>query len=135
MQLHEPHATAAGRPVHRAGCIQASPIDSHHPTTPDDAVRAAFLALLRAENQGIRRLEQLDGNIDYLDMRWIADAGEGGRATGPAMELAAHTRAPILDLRECRGGEDVAYALRALGVRWSSGRRRGAVRTLPADIR
>ncbi|REK91410.1 peptidase S41 [Streptomyces inhibens] len=70
----------------------------------DDAGRAAFLALLRAENQGISRVEHLDGNVGYLDVRRIADAGEGGRAIGAAMELVAHTRALILDLRECLGG-------------------------------
>ncbi|MGP8297068.1 S41 family peptidase [Streptomyces inhibens] len=70
----------------------------------DDAGRAAFLALLRAESQGISRVERLDGNVGYLDVRRIADAGEGGRAIGAAMELVAHTRALILDLRECLGG-------------------------------
>ncbi|MFE0380319.1 S41 family peptidase [Streptomyces inhibens] len=70
----------------------------------DDAGRAAFLALLRAENQGISRVERLDGNVGYLDVRRIADAGEGGRAIGAAMELVAHTRALILDLRRCLGG-------------------------------
>ncbi|MFF3541343.1 S41 family peptidase [Streptomyces platensis] len=77
----------------------------------DDAGRAAFLALLREQNQGIRRFEQLDGNIGCLDIRWIADAGEGARAIGAAMELVAHTRALILDLRECRGGAPAGAAM------------------------
>ncbi|UKY54260.1 S41 family peptidase [Streptomyces inhibens] len=70
----------------------------------DDAGRAAFLALLRTENQGISRVEHLDGNVGYLNVRRIADAAEGGRAIGAAMELVAHSRALILDLRECLGG-------------------------------
>ncbi|MFK0290637.1 S41 family peptidase [Streptomyces sp. NPDC090442] len=77
----------------------------------DDAGRAAFLALLRAENQGIRAVEQLDGNVGRIDIRRIADAGEGGRAIGAAMELVAHTRALLLDLRECRGGSPEGAAL------------------------
>ncbi|MGG7569910.1 S41 family peptidase [Streptomyces sirii] len=77
----------------------------------DDAGRAAFLALLRAENQGIRRFDHLDGNIGYLDIRWIADAGEGARAIAAAMELVAHSRALILDLRECRGGSPAGAAM------------------------
>ncbi|WP_435604274.1 S41 family peptidase [Streptomyces sp. bgisy130] len=77
----------------------------------DDTGRAAFLALLREQNQGIRRVEQLDGNIGFLDIRWIADAGEGARAIGAAMELVAHTRALILDLRECRGGSPAGAAM------------------------
>lgn len=77
----------------------------------EDAGRAAFLALMRAENHGIRRCEQLDGNIGYLDVRWMADAGEGARAIGAAMELVAHTRALLLDLRECRGGSPAGAAM------------------------
>ncbi|QTZ95357.1 S41 family peptidase [Streptomyces auratus] len=77
----------------------------------EDAGRAAFLALMRAENHGIRRCEQLDGNIGYLDVRWMADAGEGARAIGAAMELVAHTRALVLDLRECRGGSPAGAAM------------------------
>ncbi|MGD3111233.1 S41 family peptidase [Streptomyces sp. YGL11-2] len=77
----------------------------------DDAGRAAFLALLRAESQGIRRVERLDGNVGRITVRWIADAGEGGRAIGAAMELVAHTRALLLDLRECQGGSPAGAAL------------------------
>ncbi|MGW7487282.1 S41 family peptidase [Streptomyces sp. NPDC054786] len=77
----------------------------------DDTGRAAFLALMRAENQGIRRSEQLDGNIGYLDVRWIPDAGQGARAIGAAMELVTHTRALLLDLRECRGGSPAGAAM------------------------
>lgn len=77
----------------------------------DDAGRAAFLALLRAENQGIRRFDHLDGNVAHLDIRRIADAGEGARAIGAAMELAAHSRALILDLRECLGGSPAGAAM------------------------
>ncbi|WP_330481237.1 S41 family peptidase [Streptomyces sp. NBC_00724] len=77
----------------------------------EDEGRAAFLAMLRAENQGVRRFEHLEGNIGHLDIRWIADAGEGARAIGAAMELAAHTSALILDLRECRGGSPEGAAM------------------------
>jgi hypothetical protein len=70
----------------------------------EDEARGAFLALLREENQGIHRFEHLEGNIGHLDVRRIADAVEGGRAIGAAMELVAHTRALILDLRACPGG-------------------------------
>ncbi|MFF8833182.1 S41 family peptidase [Streptomyces sp. NPDC015131] len=81
-----------------------------NPGTQDDG-RAAFLALLRAENQGIRRVEHLDGNIGLLDVRRIADAGEGGPAIGAAMQLVALSSALILDLRACRGGMPEGAAL------------------------
>lgn len=77
----------------------------------EDEGRAAFLTMLRAENQGVRRVEHLEGNIGHLDIRRIADAGEGARAIGAAMELVAHTSALILDLRECRGGSPEGAAM------------------------
>ncbi|MEU6328050.1 S41 family peptidase [Streptomyces sp. NPDC047049] len=82
-------------------------------TAPADegAGRAAFLALMRAENHGIHRTEQLDGNIGYLDVRWITDAREGAHAIGAAMELVARTRALLFDLRKCRGGFPAGAAM------------------------
>lgn len=77
----------------------------------DRAGREAFLALMRAENHGIHRTEQLDGNIGYLDVRWMTDAGEGAPAIGAAMELVARTRALLLDLRKCRGGSPAGAAM------------------------
>ena len=73
------------------------------PADADDG-RAAFLALLRAENQGIRRVEQLDGNVGLIDVRRIAFADTGASAIGAAMQLVAHSTALILDLRACHGG-------------------------------
>ncbi|MER8236248.1 S41 family peptidase [Streptomyces sp. NPDC101490] len=88
-------------------------LDEPQSTDPadEDEGRAAFLATLRAENQGVRRFEHLEGNVGLLDIRRIADAGEGARAIGAAMELVAHTRALILDLRGCRGGSPEGAAM------------------------
>ncbi|SHN25366.1 S41 family peptidase [Streptomyces yunnanensis] len=77
----------------------------------DDAGRAAFLAGLRAESQGIRAVERLDGNVGRIELRRIADAGAGARAIGAAMELVAHTRALLLDLRGCLGGSPEGAAM------------------------
>ncbi len=77
----------------------------------EDEGRAAFVALLRAENQGIRRVEQLDGNVGYIDVRRISYADEGGDAIGAAMQLVALSSALILDLRECRGGAPEGAAM------------------------
>jgi hypothetical protein len=77
----------------------------------EDEGRAAFLALLRAENQGIRRVEHLDGSIGLIELRYIAYAVEGAAAIGAAMQLAAHSSALILDLRACRGGAPEGAAM------------------------
>ncbi|MET0492196.1 MAG: S41 family peptidase [Actinoplanes sp.] len=70
----------------------------------EDQLLAAYRESLRQNNYGIARVERLDGNIGYLDLRQIADAAVGGRAIAAAMELVAHTEALIIDLRQNRGG-------------------------------
>jgi Peptidase family S41/N-terminal domain of Peptidase_S41 in eukaryotic IRBP len=65
----------------------------------------------RMDNFGIRRVERLDGNIGYLDVRRVAVPANAGPAIAAAMELVAGTYALILDLRHNGGGspEGVAF--------------------------
>ncbi|UQW99919.1 S41 family peptidase [Streptomyces sp. RerS4] len=76
-----------------------------------DEGRAAFLDLLRRENQGVRRVERLDGNIGLIDVRWIATADGGAAVIGAAMHLVASSSALVLDLRSCRGGAPEGAAM------------------------
>ncbi|MEU6314679.1 S41 family peptidase [Streptomyces sp. NPDC047014] len=69
-----------------------------------DAGRAAFLALLRSENQGVRRVETLDDGVAVVRITYIPGTDEGAPAMGAAMQLAAGSTALVLDLRSCRGG-------------------------------
>ncbi|MEV7020530.1 S41 family peptidase [Kitasatospora sp. NPDC093558] len=71
---------------------------------PESVARERFDRYARANNYGVRRVEQLDGNIGYLDLRMIAPAELGGPAYAAAMQLVAPTDALIIDLRECAGG-------------------------------
>lgn len=71
---------------------------------PEDVARARFERYAREKNYGIRRAEQLDGNIGYLDLRMIPPAGVGGPAIAAAMQLVASTEALVIDLRQCSGG-------------------------------
>ncbi|MGE7385097.1 S41 family peptidase [Streptomyces sp. NPDC004126] len=77
----------------------------------DDGGEAAFLALLRAEHQGIRRVEHLEGNVAVIEVRRIATAIEGATAIGAVMQLVANSSALVLDLRECLGGFPEGAAL------------------------
>ncbi|WP_329379936.1 S41 family peptidase [Streptomyces sp. NBC_01351] len=77
----------------------------------DDGGIAAFLTLLRAENQGVHRVERLDGNVGLIELRRIATATEGAAAIGAAMQLVAHSTALVLDLRACLGGAPDGAAL------------------------
>jgi hypothetical protein len=58
----------------------------------------------RLRNYGIYRVERLDGNIGYLDLRGVPGPEEAGPAIAAAMELVSGTYALIIDLRENHGG-------------------------------
>jgi Peptidase family S41/N-terminal domain of Peptidase_S41 in eukaryotic IRBP len=65
----------------------------------------------RLGNFGIHRIERLDGNIGYLDVRGVAPAELAGPAVAAAMELVAGTYALIIDLRRNGGGSPHGVAL------------------------
>jgi Peptidase family S41/N-terminal domain of Peptidase_S41 in eukaryotic IRBP len=58
----------------------------------------------RMDNFGIRRVERLDGNVGYIDLRRMAMAANAGPAITAAMELVAGTYALIIDMRRNGGG-------------------------------
>jgi len=65
----------------------------------------------RLDNFGIRRVERLDGNIGYLDLRRMAIPANAGPAIAAAMELVAGTYALIIDMRHNGGGSPEGVAL------------------------
>ena len=69
-----------------------------------EARRLAMRQMGRLDNFGIRRVERLDGNVGYLDVRRVAVPANAGPAIAAAMELVAGTYALILDLRRNGGG-------------------------------
>jgi C-terminal processing protease CtpA/Prc len=75
-----------------------------HDTATEAEVLAVWRERLRVSNFGIAKVERLDGNVGYLDLRLVTDPGVGGRAIAAAMELVSHTNALIIDLRRNGGG-------------------------------
>jgi hypothetical protein len=69
-----------------------------------EARRLAGRQMGRLDNFGIRRVERLDGNVGYLDIRRVAIPANAGPAISAAMELVAGTYALIIDLRHNGGG-------------------------------
>ena len=65
----------------------------------------------RLDNFGIRRVERLDGNVGYLDVRRVPCPANAGPAIAAAMELVAGTYALIIDLRHNGGGSPEGVAL------------------------
>src|SRR5580692_2781514 len=73
---------------------------------PDDheARVLAMRRMGRLDNFGIHRVERLDGNVGYLDLRRVPVPAIAGPAMAAAMELVAGTYALIIDLRRNGGG-------------------------------
>lgn len=79
------------------------------PPTPED--EAQFLADERRRNFGFERVERLDGNVGYIELRGFSDADEVTEAAVPAMNFVAHTDALIFDLRRNGGGSPVTIRI------------------------
>ncbi len=69
-----------------------------------------FAELARAENQGIRRVERLSGDIGYIGTTLVAEPADAATMISAAMALVANTKALILDLRDNRGGSTYGMA-------------------------
>jgi len=88
---------------------RARPEERRHrpaPEEPDDheARVLAMRRMGRLDNFGIHRVERLDGNIGYLDLRRVPVPAIAGPAMAAAMELVAGTYELIIDLRRNGGG-------------------------------
>jgi hypothetical protein len=87
---------------HLAVRLGGGPGPRREPEKPPD--REKMRRMGRMDNFGIRRVERLDGNVGYIDLRRMAMAANAGPAITAAMELVAGTHALIIDMRRNGGG-------------------------------
>lgn len=73
-------------------------------TQPTAEERARQLAEQRRRNFGFERVERLDGNVGYIDLRGFSGTPESRPAAVAAMNFIADTDALIFDLRRNGGG-------------------------------
>jgi len=71
---------------------------------PSAEERAQQLAEERRRNFGFQRVERLDGNVGYIDLRGFSGTPESRDVAVAAMNFAADTDALIFDLRRNGGG-------------------------------
>jgi C-terminal processing protease CtpA/Prc len=62
-------------------------------------------------NFGFEKVERLDGNIGYLDLRGFFDAEAAGETAAAAMNFLGNTDALIIDLRQNGGGSPAMVSL------------------------
>ena len=89
-----------------------------HPTTLSDApMPKEALEQMRQEitrmGYGLQRVERLDGNVGYMELRGFGPTDMVSEALASAMQMLSGTDALILDLRRNGGGEPstVAYLM------------------------
>lgn len=58
----------------------------------------------RRTNFGFKKLENLEGNIGYLDLRYFSNAEHAGPTAVAAMNYLANSGAVIIDIRDTPGG-------------------------------
>jgi len=65
----------------------------------------------RRENFGFKKVEQLPGNVGYLDFRMFASPDQAGPTAVAALNFLAYCDAIIIDLRQNGGGEPAQIQL------------------------
>jgi hypothetical protein len=66
---------------------------------------------VRQINFGFEKIERLQGNIGYIDLRGFSDAEQGVETVAAAMTFLSNTDALIIDLRQNGGGSPEMVAL------------------------
>lgn len=101
---HDKHLRVRVRPPHDPA-DDASLAADHEPTPEQRrAMREAMLRQGRSINFGFEKVDRLQGNVGYLDLRMFWDADSGGETAIAAMNLLANSDAIIIDLRYNGGG-------------------------------
>jgi hypothetical protein len=62
-------------------------------------------------NHGFERVDRMEGNIGFINLREFADPGLGAETLAAAMNFVANTDALIIDLRDNMGGPPAMVAL------------------------
>ena len=96
-------APARSAPARSAAARSAAAADGDEPA--DRAARRQKMRQIgQLDNFGIHRVERLEGNVGYLDLRRVPMPENAGPAITAAMELVSGTYALIIDLRHNGGG-------------------------------
>jgi hypothetical protein len=106
------HLQEISRDKHLRVNYSFEPIPERNPDDrepPDAEERRRRFAASR--NFGFNKVERLDGNIGYLDLRGFIPAEVGGETAAAAMNFLSNSHAVIIDLRNNGGGAPSMVAL------------------------
>lgn len=80
-------------------------------TEPTEEEKAENRWFTKRINFGFEKVERLNGNIGYIDLRGFSDHEAGAETVAAAMNLVNNTEALIFDLRQNGGGSPFMVAL------------------------
>ena len=78
---------------------------------PTEEEKARFNRGNRLMNFGFEKLERMQGNVGYIDLRGFSDPEAGVETVAAAMNFLSNTDALIFDLRQNGGGDPAMVAL------------------------
>jgi hypothetical protein len=78
---------------------------------PSPEERQRMRNMMSKRNFGFEKVERIEGNIGYLDLRGFMEAEAAGETAAAAMSFLANTDALIIDLRKNGGGSPEMVAL------------------------
>jgi C-terminal processing protease CtpA/Prc len=105
------HLQAVSKDKHLRVRYSYEPIPVQSQQAPSALDRERFLSYSRSVNFGFEKMERMDGNIGYLDLRGFFESDAGGDTATAAMGFLANTDALIIDLRKNGGGSPEMIAL------------------------
>jgi len=111
-QILEGHLQEVSRDKHLLIFYRSTILPSMSADTgPPLAEQARRMAELKRDNYGFVKVEHLEGNIGYLDLRLFIQPMVAGETAAAAMNFLHNTDALIIDLRQNTGGSPAMVAL------------------------
>ncbi len=78
---------------------------------PTAEEKAEYEGFMKRVNFGFEKIERMQGNVGYIDLRGFMDPKSGAETVAAAMSFLANTDALIFDLRQNGGGDPEMVAL------------------------
>jgi hypothetical protein len=105
------HLQEVSHDKHLRVIYRREPLPKPRETPPSPEERQRMRIMMGKNNFGFEKVERLEGNIGYLDLRGFMEAEAAGETAAAAMSFLANTDALIIDVRKNGGGSPGMVAL------------------------
>ena len=105
------HFQEVSHDKHLRVMYSSEPLPKPRESRPTQEERQRMRERMSKNNFGFEKVERLEGNVGYLDLRGFMEAEAAGETAAAAMSFLANTDALIIDLRKNGGGSPGMVAL------------------------